>query len=113
MDWTRFCLSREFGCQLGCQRAKKRTGDYRRSSRLSLSNAIFFGSPTRARTWNLLIISLWAWMKGLGFSRHHGIVSSAYGVYRPRLEFANHWQYFDNLLRSKVYDWELHVRSKG
>lgn len=62
---------------------------------------------------DLVINSLWAWAGGLGFSRHHGIISSAYGVYRPRPEFASFWPYFDYLLRSKVYDWELHVRSKG
>ena len=62
---------------------------------------------------DLVINSLWAWAKGLGFSRHHGIVSSAYGVYRPRMAFTDLWPYFDNLLRSEAYDWEFHVRSKG
>ncbi|CAG1000475.1 Type-1 restriction enzyme EcoKI specificity protein [Methanosarcinales archaeon] len=62
---------------------------------------------------DLVINSLWAWAGGLGFSRHHGIISSAYGVYRPREEFSGHWKYFDYLLRSIVYDWEFHVRSKG
>lgn len=62
---------------------------------------------------DLVINSLWAWAGGLGFSRHHGIISSAYGVYRPNEEFSDHWKYFDYLLRSIVYDWEFHVRSKG
>lgn len=62
---------------------------------------------------DLVINSLWAWMTGLGFSRHHGIVSSAYGVYRPKEEYARYWPYFDYLFRSKAYDWELRVRSKG
>ena len=62
---------------------------------------------------DLVINSLWAWAQGLGFSRHHGIVSSAYGVYRLREEFSDHWTYFDYLLRSSAYDWELRVRSKG
>jgi type I restriction enzyme S subunit len=62
---------------------------------------------------DLVINSLWAWMKGLGFSRHHGIVSSAYGVYRPCATFSGCWPYFDYLLRSNAYDWELRVRSKG
>ena len=35
---------------------------------------------------DLVINSLWAWGRGLGVSRHHGIVSSAYGVYRLRPE---------------------------
>ena len=62
---------------------------------------------------DLVINSLWAWMRGLGFSLHHGIVSSAYGVYRPNSNFANIWPYFDYALRSHVYDWEFRVRSKG
>ncbi len=62
---------------------------------------------------DLVINSLWAWMFGLGFSRHHGIVSSAYGVYRPLTEYVNYWKYFDYLFRSKAYDWELRVRSQG
>ena len=33
---------------------------------------------------DLVINSLWAWAHGLGVSPHHGIVSSAYGVYRPQ-----------------------------
>ena len=62
---------------------------------------------------DLVINSLWAWMFGLGFSRHHGIVSSAYGVYRPHDEYVDYWKYFDYLFRSKAYDWELRVRSQG
>jgi len=62
---------------------------------------------------DLVINSLWAWMKGLGFSKYHGIVSTAYGVYRPRPEHREGWRYFNYLFRSSVYDWELHVRSKG
>lgn len=33
---------------------------------------------------DLVINSLWAWGGGLGVSRHHGIISTAYSVYRPR-----------------------------
>lgn len=62
---------------------------------------------------DLVINSLWAWMKGLGFSKYHGIVSTAYGVYRPRPEHREGWRYFDHLFRSCAYDWELCVRSKG
>jgi type I restriction enzyme S subunit len=62
---------------------------------------------------DLVINSLWAWARGLGFSRYHGIVSSAYGVYRPKPQFASAFPYFDYLLRSDLYNWELHVRSKG
>ena len=33
---------------------------------------------------DLVINSLWAWGGGLGVARHHGIISTAYGVYRIR-----------------------------
>ena len=62
---------------------------------------------------DLVINSLWAWARGLGFSMQHGIVSTAYGVYRLRNEFRLRWPYFNELLRSHAYDWEFHVRSKG
>ena len=62
---------------------------------------------------DLVINSLWAWMQGLGFSRHHGLVSSAYGVYRPKPPFTSQWRFFDYLLRSAAYKWELQTRSKG
>lgn len=62
---------------------------------------------------DLVINSLWAWMQGLGFAKHHGLVSSAYGVYRPKPDYAEHWRFFDYLLRSIAYKWELLTRSKG
>lgn len=62
---------------------------------------------------DLVINSLWAWMQGLGFSKHHGIISSAYGVYRIKDHIASDFKYFDYLLRSNVYLWELRVNSKG
>jgi type I restriction enzyme, S subunit len=62
---------------------------------------------------DLVVNSLWAWMQGLGFSRYHGMISSAYSVYRPRHEFTNYSRYFDYLLRSVAYKWELQTRSKG
>ena len=62
---------------------------------------------------DLVVNSLWAWAKGLGVSRHHGIVSTAYSVYRPRPKYACFADYFHSLLRSEAYDWEFSVRSKG
>lgn len=62
---------------------------------------------------DLVINSLWAWANGLGFSRYHGIVSTAYGVYRPYSEYRPVWRYLDLALRSGVYQWEFQVRSKG
>src|SRR5688572_3023838 len=62
---------------------------------------------------DLVINSLWAWGRGLGVTRHHGIVSSAYGVYRLRDQDAAVAAYIDALVRSDPFNWELHVRSKG
>ena len=62
---------------------------------------------------DLVINSLWAWGGGLGVSRHHGIVSSAYGVYRLRHPYDEHPRYVDRLVRSAPFNYELHLRSKG
>ena len=62
---------------------------------------------------DLVINSLWAWAQGLGVSQHHGIVSSAYGVYRllPTSEASPRFIHY--LVRSSPFQWELQVRSKG
>jgi type I restriction enzyme S subunit len=62
---------------------------------------------------DLVINSLWAWAGGLGVSRHHGIVSSAYGVYRIRPDAAVLPSFVHELVRSSSFNWELRVRSKG
>ena len=62
---------------------------------------------------DLVINSLWAWAYGLGISRYHGIVSSAYGVYRLLPKFKNYASYIHRLVRSTPFQWELQVRSKG
>jgi type I restriction enzyme S subunit len=62
---------------------------------------------------DLVVNSLWAWATGLGFSRYHGIISTAYSVYRPKPPYAEHWEFFHHLFRSRPYDWEFTVRSKG
>jgi type I restriction enzyme S subunit len=62
---------------------------------------------------DLVINSLWAWAGGLGVSRHHGIISSAYSVYRPRDGYVAYSSFIDELVRSKPFQWELQVRSKG
>lgn len=62
---------------------------------------------------DLVINSLWAWGGGLGIAQQHGIVSTAYGVYRLRPEFEQWSRYFHDLLRSRPFQWELQVRSKG
>ena len=62
---------------------------------------------------DLVINSLWAWVGELGVSRYHGIVSSAYGVYRLLPKFKEYSQLIHFLVRSVPFQWELQVRSKG
>ncbi|GEN36603.1 restriction endonuclease subunit S [Aneurinibacillus danicus] len=56
---------------------------------------------------------MWAWAGGIGVSKHHGIVSSSYGVYRLRNTELFIPSYLDYLLRTKAYIAEYTVRSKG
>ena len=62
---------------------------------------------------DLVINSLWAWARGLGVSRYHGIVSTAYGVYRLRPDSNCDPRFINELVRSTSFHWELQVRSKG
>jgi type I restriction enzyme, S subunit len=62
---------------------------------------------------DLVINSLWAWAGGLGISRHYGIISSAYGVYRIRQNAAMIPAFVHEVVRSSSFNWELNVRSKG
>ncbi len=62
---------------------------------------------------DLVINSLWAWSRGLGVSRYHGIVSTAYGVYRVRWKARALPDFVHSLVRSEAFNWELRVRSKG
>lgn len=62
---------------------------------------------------DLVINSLWAWARGLGVSQYHGIISSAYGVYRLRDPYSDYTGYIHILVRSLPFNYELHVRSKG
>lgn len=61
---------------------------------------------------DLVINSLWAWARGLGVASDHGIVSTAYGVYRQRQEMLLP-AYLNHLVRSEPFQWELQVRSQG
>ena len=62
---------------------------------------------------DLVINIMWAWMGALGVSRHSGIVSSAYGVYRLRNSAMFESDYLDHLLRANPYTADYHCRSTG
>lgn len=61
---------------------------------------------------DLVINTLWAWMGALGMTRHDGIVSPAYGVYRP-IGDAMLPAYAGMLLRTPLYAAEYQRRSTG
>lgn len=62
---------------------------------------------------DIVINTLWAWMAALGASRHAGIVSPAYGVYRPHSADSFNPAYLDYLLRTRAYVAEYIGRSTG
>lgn len=62
---------------------------------------------------DLVINTMWAWMGALGVSRVEGIVSPAYGVYRPLQGAEFHPPYFDYLYRSRPYVVEMTRFSRG
>jgi type I restriction enzyme, S subunit len=65
------------------------------------------------RPGDLVINTLWAWMAALGVTRHIGIVSPAYGVYRPIDGGGMLPAYADHLLRTLLYAAEYQRRSTG
>ncbi|MGH3349032.1 MAG: hypothetical protein ACRDPS_00090 [Nocardioides sp.] len=62
---------------------------------------------------DLVINSLWAWGRGIGVAQDHGIVSTAYGVYRGRSGAGLNPAFLHHLVRSDPFQWELQVRSRG
>ena len=62
---------------------------------------------------DLVINTLWAWMAALGVTKHTGIVSPAYGVYRPTGNGGILPAFADHLLRTPLYAAEYQRRSTG
>ncbi len=74
--------------------------------------ASYVGSKL-CRPGDIVVNTLWAWMAALGASRHAGIVSPAYGVYRPHHPDSFNPAYLDYLLRTRAYVAEYIGRSTG
>ena len=74
--------------------------------------ASYVGSKL-CRPGDIVINTLWAWMAALGASRYAGIVSPAYGVYRPHCSDSFNPAYLDYLLRTRAYVAEYIGRSTG
>jgi len=62
---------------------------------------------------DLVINTMWAWMGALGVSPHAGIVSPAYGVYRPQQNGPLLPAFVDHILRTPAYVAEYTMRSSG
>jgi type I restriction enzyme, S subunit len=65
------------------------------------------------RPGDLVINTMWAWMAALGVSTYSGIISPAYGVYRPRCPEKLVDPYLDGLLRTRPYVSNYLCRSTG
>jgi type I restriction enzyme S subunit len=65
------------------------------------------------RPGDLVINTMWAWMAALGVTRHIGIVSPAYGVYRPSVGTGLQPSFAASLLRTPLYAAEYLRRSTG
>jgi type I restriction enzyme, S subunit len=65
------------------------------------------------RPGDVVVNTMWAWMAAIGVSRHVGIVSPAYGIYRPRAAGRFEPKYLDYLLRTEIYRAEYLRSSRG
>jgi type I restriction enzyme S subunit len=85
----------------------------RKNANVTMFQAASYVGYKLCKPGDLVINSLWAWSRGLGFSNYNGIVSTAYGVYRPNPKEVSDYQYFHYLLRTKRYVGQFAIRSKG
>jgi type I restriction enzyme S subunit len=65
------------------------------------------------RAADLVVNTMWAWMGALGVARQTGLVSPAYGVYRPKRNAGFEPTYLEHLLRTNSYVGEYLRRSTG
>jgi type I restriction enzyme S subunit len=65
------------------------------------------------RPGDVVVNTMWAWMAAIGVSRQVGIVSPAYGIYRPRTADRFEPKFLDYLLRTEVYRAEYLRSSRG
>lgn len=85
----------------------------RSQKKVTMFKAASYVGSKLCRPGDIVINTLWAWMAALGASRHVGIVSPAYGVYRPHHADSFNPVYLDYLLRTRAYVAEYIGRSTG
>lgn len=85
----------------------------RRLKNITMFKAESYAGYKLCQPGDLVVNTMWAWMAALGVSQHEGIVSNAYGVYRPRENVEMDGRYYDYLMRTEVYRAEYVRRSTG
>lgn len=85
----------------------------RSQKKVTMFKAASYVGSKLCRPGDIVINTLWAWMAALGASKHEGIVSPAYGVYRPHHADSFNPAYLDYLLRTRAYVAEYIGRSTG
>lgn len=85
----------------------------RASKNVTMFQAADYSGHKLCRPGDVVINTMWAWMGALGVAREAGIVSPAYGVYRPLADSSLTPDYADVLLRTQPYIDEYTCRSTG
>ena len=85
----------------------------RSQKKVTMFKAASYVGSKLCRPGDIVINTLWAWMAALGASKHIGIVSPAYGVYRSHQANSFNPSYLDFLLRTRAYVAEYIGRSTG
>lgn len=85
----------------------------RSQKNVTMFKAVSYVGHKLCRPGDIVVNTLWAWMAALGACRHTGLVSPAYGIYRPRNADSFNPAYLDYLLRTRAYVAEYIGRSTG
>lgn len=85
----------------------------RSQKKVTMFKAASYVGHKICRPGDIVINTLWAWMAALGAARHTGLVSPAYGIYRPHKTDSFNPTYLDYLLRTRAYVAEYIGRSTG
>lgn len=85
----------------------------RSAKNVTMFMASSYAGHKLCRPGDLVVNTMWAWMGALGVSKASGIVSPAYGVYRPVPESPLQPEFADLLLRSRPYIDEYTCLSTG
>lgn len=85
----------------------------RSQKNVTMFKAESYAGHKLCRPGDIVVNTLWAWMAALGAACHTGLVSPAYGVYRPHNPDDFNPAYLDYLLRTRAYVSEYNCRSTG